>query len=62
MVALRMIMDHERGQGALERAFAEQDELGEAFFPDGSHPTLGERIQIRAAGWKSQTLYAFGGR
>ena len=60
MIALRMIMGHELGQGALERAFAKQDELGEAFFLDGSHPTLRERIQIWAAGWKSQALYTFG--
>jgi hypothetical protein len=33
MIALGMKMRDELGQGSVERAFAEQDELGEAFLP-----------------------------
>ena len=60
MVALRMIMRHELVQSSVERAFAEQDELGKALLLNGANPTLGERVQIRAP-WRTwQTINAAG--
>jgi hypothetical protein len=39
------------------RSLAEQNELKQAFLPDGRrHPALGESAQIRTPGWKGQGL------
>jgi hypothetical protein len=41
-----MEMVDEFGYGSLERAFTEQDELGEALLFDGSDPSFRKRVQI----------------
>src|SRR6516165_6851567 len=60
MIPLTVIMFAEVFQGAAQRAFPEQNEMGKAFASHRTHPSLRESIQIRAARRQSQALYTSG--
>src|SRR6516225_9776496 len=60
VIPLAVIMLAEVFQGAAQRAFPEQNEMGKAFASHRAHPSLRERVQIRAARRQSQALYTSG--
>src|SRR5262245_5271001 len=47
-------------QGAAQRAFSKQNEMGKTLALHRAHPSLREGVQIRAARRKSQALYSSG--
>jgi hypothetical protein len=59
VIPLAVIMLAEVFQGAVQRAFPEQNEMGKGRFSP-SHPSLREGVQIWAARRKSQALFTSG--
>jgi len=57
MISLGVIMLAEICQGATQRGFTEQNELGKTFTLDRAYPSLRKGIQIGAARRKSQALH-----
>src|SRR5215469_17032982 len=60
VIPLAVIMFAEVFQGAAQRAFPKQNEMGKTLALHRAHPSLREGIQIRAARRKSQALYSSG--
>lgn len=60
VVALQVIMGRVFVDGVPEVPLADGDDLGEAFFFDGPHESLGVRIEVRTAGWEYDRLDAGG--
>ena len=58
VVPFKMMMIDVFVQRPAQRSFSNQNEFGQAFLPDGTHPALGESIQIRTPGWKGQWPYS----
>src|SRR5262249_27476721 len=60
VIPLTVIMFAEVFQGAPQRAFPEQNEMGQTLALHRAHPSLREGVQIRAARRKPQALYTSG--
>src|SRR5215469_12084266 len=60
VIPLAVIMFAEVFQGAAQRAFPKQNEMGKTLALYRAHPSLREGIQIRAARRKPQALYTPG--